>query len=72
MTEHMVEVNGVVRHWFSYTTDKMYFIDLNNTSNKIEVPAVPIADLRSEWVPNKSKCAQRVSHRFSLVDENNE
>lgn len=55
MSEQLVDTNGVKRHWFTFTSDAKYFVDLNNTHDRIVMPSV----LLSQWVPKKSTGSER-------------
>eukprot|EP00029_Vermamoeba_vermiformis_P012021 TRINITY_DN6831_c0_g1_i1.p1 TRINITY_DN6831_c0_g1~~TRINITY_DN6831_c0_g1_i1.p1 ORF type:complete len:383 (+),score=49.67 TRINITY_DN6831_c0_g1_i1:44-1150(+) len=64
MSEHTANANGVQRHWFAFTSDQTYIVDLNNTSDRIIMPAVRV----SAWIAKKSKIALVSGAKLTVYD----
>lgn len=64
MSEQVVELNGVKRHWFTFTSDATYFVDLSNTHDRIVMPAVT----KAQWIPKKSKIALVSDSKLTVYD----
>jgi hypothetical protein len=62
--EHVVESNGVKRHWLAFSGQKQHFLDLNNTSDRIDIPVVT----KVVWIPKKNKVALVLGPKLTVYD----